>query len=100
MQIVKNLGNYETVRLEVECTVEENENVQEAFAQAKNELTTSFEQMYPPKKTLPILKTGTPEFDRVCKSIHDGKADLKLVQQHYSLSQDAITYLKTNKLWK
>jgi hypothetical protein len=107
MQIVKNLGNYETVRLECECELEDGENVQSAFKAAKNDLELSFNEMY--KKAdkvaesapkLPNLLLNTPEFDRVCKALNDGKADIALVSKHYTITKETENYLKTNKLWK
>ncbi len=46
LQVVKNLGNYQTVRLEIECELLPDENVQQAFVDAKLELTKSFDVMY------------------------------------------------------
>lgn len=49
LQIVVNLGNYESVRLGGEWNLN-GENIQEAFASALSELKSSAEELYPKQK--------------------------------------------------
>lgn len=49
LQIVVNLGNYESVRLGGEWTLN-GENMQEAFASALSELKSAAEELYPKQK--------------------------------------------------
>ena len=111
MQIVKNLGNYETVRFEAEFLVEEGELLIDCFSIAKQELENSFNELYKkpkqPEAKQPEAKTerkelvfASPEFYRVCKALDDGKADLKYVQQYYILNKECIEYMTENKLIK
>ena len=106
MQIVKNLGNYETVRFEAEFLVEDGETLTECFSIAKQELENSFNELYKKPKQPEVkqerkeLIFASPEFYRVCKALDDGKADLKYVQQYYILNKECIEYMTENKLIK
>jgi hypothetical protein len=107
MQIVKNLGNYETVRLEAEYDILPGDDINTCFSIAKEQLTISFEKMYTkpapapaPAPALPTLSIGTDEFFRICRAIYDGKANIELVKKHYHIDSNVENYLKTNKLWK
>lgn len=102
-QMVKNLGNYETVRFEIEYSLNENDNIQDAFITAKNELDVSFNEIYKKKEPdrqckLPILTPESEVFNRVCKSLHDGRTDLHDLQKYFQISESAIIYFKNNKL--
>ena len=113
MQIVKNLGNYETVRFEAEFSVDENENITECFSIAKNELENTFFELYKKPKTEPKAEPKTepktelkplvfcsPEFYRVCKALSDGKTDIKEVQKYFFLNDECMNYFTENKLIK
>jgi len=95
LQIVKNLGNYETCRLEIEAAVQEGEDVQVLFEQAKAELEKAYENTYKPK---PILSTKSLEFERVCKALHEGKTDIKQLERLFNINQDAMSYFNQHKL--
>ena len=83
MQIVKNLGNYETCRLEAIFTLDPTDNLQESFLQARRELEKAYEKCYGIK---PKLTEKSKEFDRVCKALHDGKTDIEELRKHFDVS--------------
>ena len=86
MQIVKNLGNYETCRLEATFTLDESDDLhKEQKATVKEKLT---------------LSVTSKEFDRVCKSLHEGKVDLKYLQDYFDIDKSAMDYFKQYKLIK
>ena len=94
MQIVKNLGNYETCRLEATYTLDENDDLTQAFVTARKQLETAFEKCYGLK---PKLTEKSKEFDRVCKALHEGKTDIEELRKHFDVS-DVMDYFKENKL--
>lgn len=95
MQLVKNVGNYESVRLMATYTIDPNENVEGCFIAARVELEQAYLAAYPPRQ---VLTVGTKLFERVCAAMSAGKADLELVKKSYDISPEAMTYLKTNEL--
>ena len=94
MQIVKNLGNYETCRLEASFTLDPTDNLQESFLQARLELEKAYEKCYGVK---PKLTEKSKEFDRVCKALHEGKTDIEDLRQYFDVS-GVMDYFEKNKL--
>ena len=94
MQIVKNLGNYETARFEESFTLDTTDNVQDSFLQARRELEKAYEKCYGIK---PKLTEKSKEFDRVCKALHEGKTDIEELRKHFDVS-DVMDYFKEKKL--
>lgn len=94
MQIVKNLGNYETCRLEASFTLDPTDNLQESFLQARRELEKAYEKCYGIK---PKLTEKSREFDRVCKALHEGKTDIEDLRKHFDVS-DVMGVLKEKGL--
>ena len=94
MQIVKNLGNYETCRLEASFTLDPTDNVQESFLQARRELEKAYAKCYGIK---PKLTEESEKFKRICKALHEGKTDIDELREHFDIS-DVMDYLKENKL--
>jgi len=74
MQIVKNLGNYEMVRFEIEYELLPGDGLENSFLTAKNELENAFKNCYKKNNTNQLekrqLKFETPEFLRVCKALN------------------------------
>lgn len=111
VQIVKNLGNYESVRLQADYALDENDDLQQAFLSARNELELSFATMCHPKQKnaaepkeiaksndLPLLSIGTKEFDRVCYALNSGKTDIEQVKQHFDIDRESMDYFKKYNL--
>lgn len=99
-QITKNLGNYESVRLGGEWSIEENENPAQAYRSALAQLNQVFDELYHPKKyaqnekqvqnAKQVVEFGTPLLQSICNRIAE-KADLTLdkIEQYYDLTPEA-----------
>lgn len=101
VQITKNLGNYESVRLGGEWSIEENENPAQAYRDALLQLNQVFDELYHPKQNATqnekqvqnakqVVEFGTPLLQSICNRIEE-KADLTLekIEQYYDLTPEA-----------
>lgn len=91
LQIVVNLGNYESVRLGGEWTLN-GEGVQEAFASALSELKSSAEELYPKQK-----KTALTE-NRDVKSDEAKSDNNQETQKTDSNERQLVTFEHDNAL--
>ena len=100
MQIVKNLGNYETARLECTYTLDDGDEVESCFQAARYELEKSFQKAYQKKAadTRELLTMAHPQFTQVMKAFSDGRVDLKECQKHYILDKEVFNYLVEHKI--
>jgi regulator of sigma D len=99
MQIVKNLGNYETCRLEATFTLDEGDDLTDAFKSARQQLENAYETAYNLKKdNRKVLELNSKEFDRVCKALHEEKTDIDELQKFFKISDEIIRYFRENKL--
>ena len=100
MQIVKNLGNYETARLECTYTLDPGDEVESCFQAARYELEKAFQKAYEKKQldTREVLTMAHPQFVQIMKAFADGRVDLKECQKHYILDKEVFNYLTENKL--
>ena len=101
MQIVKNLGNYETCRLEATFTLDEGDDLETAFKSARRQLETAYKTAYGIKTEKPEkLEVGvnSQEFERICKALYIGRTDLKELEKYYTFDSHAMFYLKEKKL--
>ena len=100
IQITKNLGNYESVRLGGEWSIED-EDPSQAYRSALAQLNQVFDELYPTKKKYAkneknvqnakqVVEFGTPLLQSICNRIAE-KADLTLekIEQYYDLTPDA-----------
>ena len=100
-QITKNLGNYESVRLGGEWSIEENENPSQAYRSALVQLNQVFDELYHPNQNATqnekqvqnakqVVEFGTPLLQSICNRIAE-KADLTLekIEQYYDLTPEA-----------
>lgn len=100
-QITKNLGNYESVRLGGEWSIEENENQAQAYRNALLQLNQVFDELYHQKQNATqneknvqnakqVVEFGTPLLQSICNRIAE-KADLTLekIEQYYDLTPEA-----------
>lgn len=100
-QITKNLGNYESVRLGGEWSIDEIENPEQAYRNALAQLNQVFDELYHPKKkdaqneknvqnAKQVVEFGTPMLQSICNRIAE-KADLTLekIEQYYDLTPEA-----------
>ena len=95
MQIVKNLGNYETARFEATYALEAKDDIERSFLQAKLELENAFAKCYGLK---PKLTTKSKEFDRICKALSENKTDIEDLRKYFDVTEDAMDYFKEMKL--
>jgi hypothetical protein len=101
LKLVKSVGQFETVHLQLEADINHEETVKDAFLLAQATLLDTFNTMYPKaqKKELKTLYLESPEFDRVCSALHSGRVDIARLKESFNLSYDVIDYLKKNNLW-
>ena len=103
MQIVKNLGNYETCRLEATYTLDENDDLTQAFVTARKQLETAFAKAYEkqkekePEKRKQLTLTS-PEFERVCKALAEGRTDMKELKKFFIIEKEVIDYFTKHDL--
>ena len=99
-QITKNLGNYESLRIGGEWSIED-EDPEQAYRTALAQLNKVYEELYHPKqnatqneknvqKAKPVVEFGTPLLQSICNRIAE-KADLTLdtIEQYYDLTPEA-----------
>ena len=100
-QITKNLGNFESVRLGGEWSIDENENPEQVYRDALLQLNQAFDELYHPKQNATqaekqvqnakqVVEFGTPLLQSICNRIAE-KADLTLdmIEQYYDLTPEA-----------
>jgi len=103
VQIVKNIGNYETIRIGGEWSTDGND-LTTAIKQATNELNDAFNAMYQPKEKKPLktpenkpksfVEINTPLFDRICKAIHENGYTIEEIEKTCEFSPEAKVYIK------
>ena len=98
MQIVKNLGNYETCRLEATFTLDSGDDLIESFVTARKELEQAYATAYEKSGARKELTLASPRFDGICKALHEQKTDVKELQQYFILTTEVINYFKEKKL--
>ena len=98
MQIVKNLGNYETCRLEATFTLDSGDDLTEAFVTARKELEQAYATAYEKSGARKELTLTSPRFYGICTALHENKTDVKKLQQYFILTTEVINYFKENKL--
>ena len=95
MQIVKNLGNYEAVRLEATFTVLENEDLTQCFCDAKQKLQNAFQKAYNKKETLTLTH---PRFNGICSALLNAKTDIKEIEKYFVISDEVKQYFLKHDL--
>jgi len=101
MQIVKNLGNYETCRLEATYTLDDSDDLETAFKSARRQLENAYKTAYgikPEKTEKRAIDVNSQEFERICKALYLGSTDLKELEKYYTFDSHAMFYLKEKKL--
>ena len=100
IQITKNLGNFESVRLGGEWSIDENENPEQVYRDALLQLNQAFDELYHQKQNATqnekqqnakqVVEFGTPLLQSICNRIAE-KADLTLekIEQYYDLTPEA-----------
>ncbi len=81
MQIVKNLGNYESVRFEVEIDLEEQSAIN-GFERARIELDSAYNELYV-KKQIDYSDEDNSLYQRVLRSASEKKVKIEEVLKYY-----------------
>lgn len=94
LQIVRNLGNYETVRLGGEWSTDGNSTL-DAFKNAKKELDAAFEELFKdrPAEVLndkDILTPEHPRFESVISGLKSGKVSMIVINDMYKITPEAM----------
>ena len=95
MQIVKNLGNYETCRLEATYTLDENDDLTQAFVTAREQLETAFAKAYGLK---PELTLKSARFESICNALFQKRATLAQIENSFRISDEAMDYFNKHDL--
>ena len=95
MQIVKNLGNYETCRLEATYTLDENDDLTQAFVTARKQLETAFAKAYGLK---PELTLESARFESICNALFQKRATLAQIENSFRISDEAMDYFNKHDL--
>ena len=90
MQIVKNLGNYEAVRLEATWLLDEDEELKQAFKKGRTALEEAYIHSYSKKE---ILTPNHKRFESVCKALYEQRTNLKEIEDTFIVSEEAKQYL-------
>jgi hypothetical protein len=106
MQIVKNLGNYEAVRLEATYTLTEMEadHIEDAFVNARGQLERAFKKAYNKTEVERVEKgsiekialTDKKQFNRVVKAVRDGRLSIEEVRAQFELSDELKDFFRAN----
>jgi hypothetical protein len=105
LQLVKNIGNYETCRFQATYQLTDDDDISESFITAKFDLEQAFKDAFKddlttktPKVVKELIDEGSSEFVRICKALNDKRTDIIELQRNYIFSAKALTYLQQNKL--
>lgn len=98
MQIVKSVGLYETCRLGATFTLDEGDDLTNAFVMARKELEHAHDVAYEKVGARKELTLTSPRFDGICKALHENETDVKELQQYFILTTEVINSFKEKKL--
>ena len=104
MQIVKNLGNYEMVRLEATYTLTDMEadNIEDSFVNARGQLERAFKKAYNKTEAERVYKgsiekltlTDKKQMNRVAKAIKDGRLSIEEVRAQFEITDELKDFFK------
>ena len=106
MQIVKNLGNYEMVRLEATYTLTEMEanNIEDSFVNARSQLERAFKKAYNKTEIERVEKcaiekialTDKKQMSRVLKAVRDGRLSIEEVREQFEITDEQRDFFSVN----
>src|SRR5690606_8988635 len=106
MQIVKNLGNYEMVRLEATYTLTEMEanNIEDSFVNARSQLERAFKKAYNKAEAERVEKgaiekialTDKRQISRVLKAVRDGRLSIEEVKAQFEITDKLKDFFRIN----
>ena len=108
MQIVKNLGNYEMVRLEATYTLTEMEadHIEDSFVNARGQLERAFRKAYNKTEIERVEKgaiekvvlTDKKQMNRVLKALKDGKLSIEEVQTQFEITDELSAFFALHEV--
>ena len=106
MQIVKNLGNYEAVRLEATFSLIEMEadHIEDSFVNARNQLERAFKKAYNKTEIERVEKgavekialTDKKQMNRVLKAVKDGRLSTEDVRSQFEITDELKEFFRIN----
>ena len=106
MQIVKNLGNYEMVRLEATFSLIEMEtdHIEDSFVNARNQLERAFKKAYNKTEIERVEKgaiekmrlTDKKQMNRVLKAVKDGRLSIEEVENQFEITDELKEFFRVN----
>src|SRR5690554_2345924 len=108
MQIVKNLGNYEMVRLEATYTLTEMEadNIEDSFVNARGQLERAFKKAYNKTEVERVEKgavekltlTDKKQMNRVLKAIKDRRLSIEEVRSQFEITDELRAFFALHEV--
>ena len=106
MQIVKNLGNYEMVRLEATYTLTEMEadHIEDSFVNARGQLERAFKKAYNKTEVERVEKgaieklvlTDKKQMNRVLKAVRDGRLSIEEMRAQFEITDELKDFFRIN----
>ena len=106
MQIVKNLGNYEMVRMEATYTLTEMEadHIEDSFVNARGQLERAFKKAYNKTEIERVEKgaiekitlTDKKQMNRVLKAVRDEKFSIEEVRAQFEITDELRDFFSVN----
>ena len=106
MQIVKNLGNFEMVRLEATFSLIEMEtdHIEDSFVNARNQLERAFKKAYNKTEIERVEKgaiekltlTDKKQMNRVLKAVKDGRLSIDEVRSQFEITDELKEFFRVN----
>ena len=108
MQIVKNLGNFEMVRLEATYTLTDMEanNIENSFVNARGQLERAFRKAYNKTEAERVEKgsieklvlTDKKQFNRVVKAVRDGRLSVEEVREQFEITDELRAFFALHEV--
>ena len=108
MQIVKNLGNFEMVRLEASYTLTEMEadHIEDSFVNARGQLERAFKKAYNKIEIERVEKgaiekvvlTDKKQLNRVLKAVKDGRLSIEDVRAQFEITDELRAFFALHEV--
>ena len=108
MQIVKNLGNYEMVRMEATYTLTEMEadHIEDSFVNARGQLEKAFKKAYNKTEIERVEKgaiekmrlTDKKQMNRVLKAVKDGMLKIEDARAQFEITDELKEFFKLHEV--
>lgn len=99
MELVKNLGNYETAKIRLVATITEKENAEDAVANLNEMIKKTFKRLYTKPETKPETKSEKKEItNSLIKRNEEGKIIVEYSKEEGSLFQRIRKAVQTRKV--